>query len=98
MDDFFIIHSNGLHEVGLDFCGCGMGDQLHTTQLLRARLFPATVTAPKTAATIDVLDLYDFMSYESKTSAFEFYYALERLTDNVGINAPRVCRILYMLK
>lgn len=56
--------------------------------------FQQPLWPPKTAATIDVLDLYDFMSYESKVSAFEFYYALQCLTDNVGIQPPRVCFIL----
>lgn len=92
-DDFYIIHTNGIHEVGLDFCGCGKTDQRHITQLLRARLFPATITSPKTAASMDVLDLFDFLSYESKMSAFEFYYSLERLTDNTGMHVPNVCGI-----
>ncbi|KAJ7153143.1 hypothetical protein C8R43DRAFT_849126, partial [Mycena crocata] len=44
-DDFVIIDSHGVHEVGLDYCGCGQGG-LPTVQLLRARLFPATTTNP----------------------------------------------------
>lgn len=89
-DDFVIIHSNGLHEVGIDFCGCGKESQLHTVQLLRARLFPATIVNPKTAATMDVLDLFSILSYESKMSAFQFYHSLNRLTDNTGIHEPKV--------
>ncbi|KJA23493.1 hypothetical protein HYPSUDRAFT_137710, partial [Hypholoma sublateritium FD-334 SS-4] len=88
-DDFVIIHSNGLHEVGLDFCGCGKDNQLHTVQLLRARLFPATIVNPKTAATMEVLDLFSILSYESKMSAFQFYHSLGRLTDNTGIHEPK---------
>ncbi|KAJ7085635.1 hypothetical protein B0H15DRAFT_760858, partial [Mycena belliarum] len=40
-DAFVIVDNNGVHEVGLDFCGCGGGGS-HTRQLLRAGLFPAT--------------------------------------------------------
>lgn len=89
-DDFTIIHSNGLHEVGLDFCGCGKESQLHTVQLLRSRLFPATIVNPKTAITMATLDLFSILSYESKMSAFQFYYSLSRLTDNTGLNEPKV--------
>ncbi|KAF8170553.1 hypothetical protein BJ912DRAFT_933216 [Pholiota molesta] len=88
-DDFVVLHSNGIHEIGLDFCGCGSDTQLHTVQLLRARLFPATVTNPKTAATMEVLDLFEILSYESKMSAFQFYYSLSRLTDNTGMRTPK---------
>ncbi|KAF8166405.1 hypothetical protein BJ912DRAFT_1025886 [Pholiota molesta] len=77
------------HPIGLDFCGCGKGNQQHTVQLLRACLFPATVTNPKTAATIEVLDLFSILSYESKMSAFQFYHSLSRLTDNTGLHTPK---------
>lgn len=98
-DDFSIIHTNGIHEVGLDYCGCGKSNQRHLIQLLRSRLFPATVVAPKSAATLDVLDIFDFLSYESKMSPFEFYYSLERLTDNTGMNTPNVCAVsIYQYK
>ena len=89
-DDFTVIHSNGLHEVGLDFCGCGKENQLHTVQLLRLRLFPATIVNPKTAITMEALDLFSILSYESKVSGFQFYYSLSRLTDNTGLNELKV--------
>lgn len=91
-NDFVILHSNRMHEVGLDFCGCGKGNQLQTVQLLHKCLFPATVTNPKTAATIEVLDLFSILLYESKMSAFQFYPSLSRLTDNTGIHTPKVSR------
>ena len=89
-DDFVVIHSNGIHDVGVDFCGCGKGNQLHFVQLLRSQLFPATIVNPKTAATNEALDLFSILSYESKISAFQFYYSLSRLTDNTGMNEPKV--------
>lgn len=89
-DDFIIIDTHGIHEVGIDFCGCGKSDQRHTVQLLRANLFPATIKQPKTAATTRVLELFELLSYESKASAFEFYNTLSRFTDNTGISPPKV--------
>ncbi|KAJ7838106.1 hypothetical protein B0H14DRAFT_2361929, partial [Mycena olivaceomarginata] len=83
-DDFVIVDLYGVHEVGLDYCGCGRGG--HTTvQLLRAQLWPATTTNPKTAATFAVLRHYQLLSFESKCSALEFYQSLARQTDNLGL-------------
>ncbi|KAG2079415.1 uncharacterized protein F5147DRAFT_785089 [Suillus discolor] len=44
-DDFTLIHTNGIHEIGLDYCGCDTA-QTHTMQLLRAAWFPATTSEP----------------------------------------------------
>lgn len=59
-------------------------------QLLQARLFPATVTNPQSAATFRVLEAFELLSYTSKVSGFEFYTSLERLTDNTGMSLPQV--------
>ncbi|KAF9459230.1 hypothetical protein BDZ94DRAFT_1199791, partial [Collybia nuda] len=82
-DDFIIIDSLGVHEVGLDFCECERAPS-HATQLLRAHLYPATGIYPKTAATFQVLQQFHLLSFESKCSGYEFYNSLERLMDNVG--------------
>ncbi|KAG1747183.1 uncharacterized protein EDB91DRAFT_1235939 [Suillus paluster] len=83
-NNFVIIDVHGVHSTGLDFCGCEH-EVLHFKQLLRARLFPATVTDPRTAATFAVLEFFHILSFESKVSAFEFYHSLARWTDNTGI-------------
>ncbi|KAG1732347.1 hypothetical protein EDB19DRAFT_1831363 [Suillus lakei] len=93
-DDFVIIDTTGIHEVVLDFCACGTM-QTHVKQLLQARLFPATVTGPKTAATFGVLEQYHLLSYESKASVYEFYQGLARLSDNTGINPPKEPQVRY---
>ncbi|KAJ7119884.1 hypothetical protein C8R43DRAFT_900853 [Mycena crocata] len=84
-DDFVIIDEHGVHRVLLDFCGCGKGGA-HTTQLMMARLYPATVASPRTAATFNVLDRYELLAFESKCSAYEFYHSLARESDNTGLN------------
>ncbi|KAJ7897598.1 hypothetical protein B0H14DRAFT_3589450 [Mycena olivaceomarginata] len=83
-DDFVIVDIHGVLEVGLDYCGCGQGGH-PTVQLLRAQLWPATTTSPKTAATFAVLRQYHLLSFESKCSALEFYQSLARQTDNLGL-------------
>ncbi|KAJ6448587.1 hypothetical protein C8R45DRAFT_1132896 [Mycena sanguinolenta] len=81
-NDFVIIDSHGVHSVNLDFCNCGRGGA-PTVQLLRARLWPATTTNPRTAATFAVLRRHHLLSLESKCAALEFYQSLARESDNV---------------
>ncbi|KAF7360930.1 CxC2 domain-containing protein [Mycena sanguinolenta] len=85
---FCIVHTNGIHEVALDFCICGKA-QSHTVQLLRARLYPATTLRPSSAASFSVLRKFHMHSFESKCSAYEFYNALARETNNTGNFQPR---------
>ena len=89
-DDFTVISAHGIQSIGLDFCGCGKSSQDHVIQLLRIRLFPATIKYPKTAATFDCLEMFEKLSYVSKISAFEFYHAASRLTDDTGTKTPKV--------
>jgi len=91
-DTFVIVDEHGVHEVALDFCGCGVGGAT-PLQLLRARLYPATTLLPRTAATFNVLDRFQLLAFESKCSAYEFYHSLARESDNTGVNAPPVCRV-----
>ncbi|KAJ7281287.1 hypothetical protein C8J57DRAFT_1057258 [Mycena rebaudengoi] len=87
-DSFVIIDDHGVHEVFVDFCGCGQGGS-HVQQLLRAQLFPATTTRPATAATFSVLRRFHLLSFESKCSMYEFYHSLARETDNTGTKPPK---------
>ncbi|KAJ7229225.1 hypothetical protein C8J57DRAFT_1534542 [Mycena rebaudengoi] len=87
-DIFVIVDDHGVHEVSLDFCGCGRGGS-HTRQLLRAGLYPATTTNPRTAATFSVLRRFHLLSFESKCSSYEFYHSLAREKDNTGLQPPR---------
>ncbi|KAG1856534.1 hypothetical protein C8R48DRAFT_608216, partial [Suillus tomentosus] len=87
-DDFVVIDINGIHEIGLDFCGCETA-QVRYKQLSRARWYPATTTEPQTGATFNVLEHFHLLSYESKISAYEFFHGLARRTDNSGLSPIR---------
>jgi CxC2 like cysteine cluster associated with KDZ transposases len=93
-NDFVIIDTDAIHSVSLDFCNCHLA-RPHNIQLLRAQLFPATVDHPKTAATFRVLKHFQLLSFVSKVSNFEFYYAISRRTDNTGTNPPPVNENLF---
>ncbi|KAF8804837.1 hypothetical protein BYT27DRAFT_7225178 [Phlegmacium glaucopus] len=88
-DNFTVISAHGIQSIRLDFCGCGKSSQDHIIQLLQARLFPATIKYPKTAATFDCLETCKKLSYVSKISAFEFYHMASRLTDDTRTKTPK---------
>ncbi|KZP09061.1 hypothetical protein FIBSPDRAFT_760507, partial [Athelia psychrophila] len=98
-DDFVIINCNSIHQVVLNCCGCTSTTK-ETIQLLHARLYPATVQAPKTAATFNVLEFFHILTFDSEASAFKFYQTLSCCTDNTGtLNIPvcsfMLCNIKY---
>ncbi|KAF9555270.1 hypothetical protein CPC08DRAFT_766080 [Agrocybe pediades] len=80
---FTVLDINGVHTVDLEFCGCDHA-QPHFLQLLRFGWFPATVGFPRTAFTFRLLKLFHILTFESKTTGFEFFATLSRLTDNTG--------------
>jgi len=82
-DKFVVIHTNGIHTVSVDFCACETAPAV-VEQLLRSRLFPSKSKSPRSAATFEVLRQFQIISFESKVTAFEFYNALSRLTNNVA--------------
>ncbi|KAJ7446857.1 hypothetical protein B0H11DRAFT_1745318 [Mycena galericulata] len=87
--DFVVIHDNSIHEVAVDFCGCDRENAgLPYIQLLRAGWYPSTERRPQTAATFTVLDKFHLHTLQAKTTAYDFYSVLERLTDNTGLKPP----------
>ena len=89
-DSFTIIDIDGIHDIGLDFCGCGRRGTM-AQQLLRFRLYPATVQNPNTAATFRALRHFQLLSFESKCSVYEFYQTLVRESDNTSRRKVKVC-------
>lgn len=88
--DFVVIHTNGIHSVSFDFCGCGpLRDRLDK-QLLRVGWWPATSLKPKTCATFGVLKHFHLQNLQGHVSAFDFYRALELETDNTGTEVLEV--------
>jgi hypothetical protein len=80
--EFTVIHTNGVHKTRARFCDCpGADDRI--TQLMHARLFPATALEPKTAFTFEVLKQFSMHNLQSKCGAFDYMKSLHRLTDNV---------------
>jgi hypothetical protein len=93
-DKFVVLDLGYIHVVAADFCGCereySMGPA--RTQLLRRRWWPATHDNPKTAATFRVLDFFLVQTLQAKTTMYDFYTALEKLTDATGYKPPNQYR------
>lgn len=94
---FVVIDTDGVHDVTLDFCGCEQAAPRYI-QLLRASLFPATVTEPKTAATFKVLDMYQSLSNTAKISGYDFVMSLSRRMDNTRPPKVRVSALPFMME
>jgi hypothetical protein len=78
---FTIVHTNGIHGTRVRFCTCpGVAGKVE--QLLKARLFPATTTDPKTAFSFDVLHAFQLHNMQTKCSSFDYILTLRRLTDD----------------
>ena len=88
--DFIVIHTNGLHNVAVDFCGCEKRTTSNHQQLIRSEWFPATVHHPQTCATFRLLELFHVVTLTGKLSAHEIYKSLEYLTDNTELDVPKV--------
>ncbi|KAJ7164569.1 hypothetical protein C8R43DRAFT_1122450 [Mycena crocata] len=109
-ENFTVLHCNSFHHVAVDICDCEHAALAGEPeiQLLRAGWYPATEDKPKTCATFEVLDQFLMSTWQAKTTMYDFYAMLEKLTDNTGIKPPpryhawlRMCREwrhLMMLK
>lgn len=86
--DFCILHTNGIHEVAVDYCGCERALPKHV-QLLRRGYYPASQLVPRTCATFRLLSHLHLLSLTSKCSTYDFYRMLEKSTNNSGVNSPK---------
>ena len=75
------VHSNGIHQLPMSFCGCS-GSPTPDIQLLKMGFFPSTAKDPQTAFTFSLLDDYILENLECKTSATHYYSKLRRMTSN----------------
>ncbi|EIM83119.1 uncharacterized protein STEHIDRAFT_63972, partial [Stereum hirsutum FP-91666 SS1] len=85
--DFIVLHTNGIHQVAIDFCSCYQKAD-HWRQLARYRWYPATPLNPQTCTTFELLRLFQTMNLQGKITTYNFYHGLVRLTDGYGIEPP----------
>lgn len=83
-----VLHTNGIHEVSLDFCGCDR-EEAHHIQLLRRRIYPSSQRIIQTCATFDLLELLHKFALTTKAATYDFYRGLEKRTDSTGTKTPK---------
>ncbi|KAJ8087598.1 hypothetical protein PM082_006431 [Marasmius tenuissimus] len=76
-----VVDCNGIHTVKIIYCQCP-GHSGRFQQVLKARLFPATVDLPQTLFTFDLLKDFHLHTLSSKKTAYDYLYALRMKTDN----------------
>lgn len=75
-----IVHTNGVHHCLVQFCDCN--DLIpNFQQLAMSRLFPATLTAPATAFTFDLLETFHQLTLCSKITPYDYFDTLRKLTN-----------------
>ena len=75
-----IVDVSRVHQLNVSWCCCQDAPD-HGTQLFQYSLFPASTSQPSTAFTFAVLEYFHVDAVECKTSAFNFFSKLRRLTD-----------------
>jgi hypothetical protein len=96
-EKFQVLHTNGIHDVAVDFCGCERALP-HHVQVLRRGLYPSSQVIVKTCATFQLLRHLHLLALTSKGSTYDFYRALEKSTNNNGVVPPsRYCALLRMV-
>ncbi|KAF8430922.1 hypothetical protein L210DRAFT_3508110 [Boletus edulis BED1] len=81
-DYLTIVDVTGVHFITVNYCHCPGSLPVHQ-QLLRGRLFPATLQRPSTAFTFHVLDDFIRDNLECGTSGSNYFSKLRRITSNV---------------
>lgn len=90
---FVVIDTNGMHAVNLQFCEC---DKIHKNgtrlqQLMRYKLFPATLDRTTTCGTFRLLEQFHLLTLQSKINVYDFYLSLQKMSDNTGLSKQHVC-------
>ncbi|KAI0083229.1 hypothetical protein BDY19DRAFT_998729 [Irpex rosettiformis] len=85
---FMVMHTNGLHSVNMQFCECARASSAgsRAQQLLRYKLFPASVRDPTTCCTFAMMRHFHTTTLQSKSTMYDYYMTLIKLTDNTGLS------------
>lgn len=94
--DFTILHTNGIHTLNVDFCGCENSPP-HRDQLLEVGWWPSTPLEPQSAATMHLLRSFHTWNLQGQISPTDFYRGLEQLTCGDGLLSIPVRAIIFSL-
>jgi hypothetical protein len=75
-----VVHTNGLHHIALVSCTC-QGHENITTDLIFAGWVPTSFVRVRTIFTVGVLDHFRCCNLEMRSSAYQFFQLLRRVTN-----------------
>jgi hypothetical protein len=82
LSNLIIVHSTGVYSHHVSWCQCPGAEKDRHLHLLKAKLFPASITWPQSAFTFNVLNNFLIDALECKTSAMSFYQKLHHFINN----------------
>jgi hypothetical protein len=78
-----VVHTNGIHHIALLSCTC-QGHERITTDLIYARWMPTSFVQVQTIFTMAVLDHFRYCNLEMRSSAYQFFQLLRRVTNSLS--------------
>ena len=79
-----VVDTTGIHEMRVRFCQCqSLKVNPLQTQLMNMGLYASSSKRTRTVFTFRVLHHFDITNLEGKTTAWQYYCTLQRLTSNV---------------
>ena len=78
-----VVHTNGIHHIALVICTC-QGHENITTDLIFAGWVPTSFVRIRTIFTTAVLDHFRYCNLEMRSSAYEFFQLLRRITNSLS--------------
>ncbi|KZV59243.1 hypothetical protein PENSPDRAFT_595836, partial [Peniophora sp. CONT] len=86
LEDFHIVHHNGVHAMRVLPCSCQRSAGVDTyAQLMRSKLWPGTNENPQTATTHQCLDQFSRLSLLGRLSGYDYYRAVHAASDAASI-------------
>ncbi|KAF7972068.1 hypothetical protein HWV62_19137 [Athelia sp. TMB] len=88
-DSFTVLHTNGIHQLAVDFCGCFPTVE-YRVQCMRQSWWPASTEKPRSAATFTALKQFQTLSLQGKLAVYDYYKSLELITDGSSLQSMPV--------
>ncbi|KAF9038738.1 hypothetical protein BJ165DRAFT_1531802 [Panaeolus papilionaceus] len=76
-----VIHTTGVFKLSVRYCGCRPNMAPRYRQLLRERLFPASLRRIRSVFTFDILDTFHSLNLDGKITSYDYYNHILQKTD-----------------
>ena len=80
-----VVHERGIYRTHIHFCGCCSLEESPTSdvvQLMRAGLWPASWTQPRTAFSMSLMHQFHLLSVHAHVNPYDYFNYLARRTDD----------------